>query len=255
MNLFQRIMFIYKHVKCIGLISTVSYLMQRIFRRKLIKVYIKNIKHPIYLRGGSYDTNIFYQIFIEEHLNFYIQKELNTILDLGANIGLSTIYLKNKYPFALVICLEPDPSNFSLLLKNIKKYTSIIALQAGVYSREANLFLLDIGEGEASYQVSLESTDLPIVTTVSCFSLDSIMSNYKLDHIDLVKIDIEGAEEEVLLQNNQWVDNITYMAVEIHESFKPGLYDKIVQKYDSDFIIYPHGEYTIFKKINNSPNI
>ena len=110
-------------------------------------------------------------------------------------------------------------------------YNSIIALQAGIYSRDANLFLLDVGEGEASYQVSLESNSLPIITTVSCFSLDSIMSKYKLDHIDLVKIDIEGAEEEVLLHNNKWVNNISYMSVEIHESFKPGLYDQIVQKY------------------------
>lgn len=70
MTLSGRIIFIYRHLKCIGLFPTASYFLQRIFRKKLIKVSIKNIKYPVYLRGESYDTNIFYQIFIEENLNF-----------------------------------------------------------------------------------------------------------------------------------------------------------------------------------------
>src|ERR1017187_9470955 len=80
-----------------------------------------------YLRKYSRDLLIFNQFFIDKKSFQYLDKnDLNLlkqskyIIDAGANIGFSVLYFLIYFPNAKVICIEPEESNFNLLLKNLE---------------------------------------------------------------------------------------------------------------------------------------
>jgi len=88
------------------------------------KLNIPNIQHPINLRKNTSDLPTFLQVFIDREykINFDNPK---VIFDCGANIGLFAIQIKNEFPDAQVICVEPDPENFNQLQKNLAAYDGI----------------------------------------------------------------------------------------------------------------------------------
>ncbi len=257
MNIKNRFKYIIRHIDNIGFFPTLSYFIQRIILKKnqFIRLKIRNIQYPVYLRCGTYDINIFYQIFISKELDFPIEKDLSSIFDLGANIGLSSVFLINKYPNSKILSVEPDLDNYNILQKNVKKYSSILTLNAAIYSSDSLLKLVDVGEGEASYQIK-ESYELneyhKVLSSVKCYSISSLMRQFGFISLDLVKMDIEGAEKKCLLGTNDWINNVSICAVEIHETLNPGITSRIIGALQSKFDFYLHGEYFVFsnKEVN-----
>src|SRR5689334_7465356 len=95
----------------LGFCATISYFIQRLFlgKGKLIQLRLPGFTNKIYLRNKSFDTNIFFQIFIKEELGFVnsLNFPIESIIDAGANVGLSSIYLKKRFPTATLISIEP----------------------------------------------------------------------------------------------------------------------------------------------------
>jgi len=85
----------------------------------LIKVRIKKIKAPFFLRLKTTDLPTFDQVFFYKEYDFDTAKSPNIIIDAGANIGLAAIYFANRYPNAKIIALEPEQSNFRILKENV----------------------------------------------------------------------------------------------------------------------------------------
>ena len=77
-----------------------------------------------------------------------------TIVDAGAYTGFSAIYFAEKYPAAKVLALEPDPSNFALLVRNARPYSNIVPLQQALWSRDGSLELQDPGTGHWGFYVA-----------------------------------------------------------------------------------------------------
>lgn len=227
-----------------------SYLLQRILKRRgsLLHVRVKNIRHPLYLRNGSYDIHVFYQIFVRREFDMEMHGEVKTILDLGGNIGLASIFFANRFPDANIVSVEPDQGNFRLLTQNVEKYPLIRAMNKAVFSKDCTMYLVDTGDGEASYQVTEHSTGQTVLGTVNCLSVPSIMQTHGFRQVDVIKMDIEGSEEATLLENSGWTANARIVMVEIHEQFKPGLYNRICDHLTSGFRISQHGEYTLFER-------
>lgn len=82
--------------------------------------------------------------------------------------------------------------------------------------------------------------------------MSSIMQDWGKTNIDIVKLDIEGSEEQVILEDkSNWPQKAKTIFVEIHDNLKPGLTEKIVAKLQADFNFHKNGEYMVFtKKIN-----
>lgn len=76
----------------------------------------------IRLRRGSTDFNVLEEIFVTRVYGRFAGLLANsgTILDLGANVGLSTIFLARAAPKAVVVAVEPDRGNFEMLVENIR---------------------------------------------------------------------------------------------------------------------------------------
>lgn len=171
----------------------------------------------VFLRPGTTDQDVFDQIFISRDYALDLGDPL-FIVDAGAHIGLSSVFFASKYPSATVVAIEPEPSNFKMLLMNTRDYPNIRPIQAGLWSRKTHLRIQDSSVETWSFRVS----ECPSGDGIPAIGIEDIIADFKVGQIDVLKIDIEGSEVEVLSHNNSWIDNVRVLIVELHDRFQPG---------------------------------
>jgi FkbM family methyltransferase len=209
----------------------------------------------ITLRKNTSDFQVFHQIMVDQEylaVNNLLKKyqiNLKTMVDCGANIGLSSLYFKSIYPDALVISLEPDQENVKQIEKNINlnKFRGIHCLNKGVWSSNSPLLLKkDFRDGNY-WSFYVEEAPMGIKPDVEGIDLKTIIRNYQLKTIDLLKIDIEGGERYLFDDKYDltYVLQITNcIAIEIHDEFQIRDYIYSILK-ENDFIISESKELTI----------
>lgn len=192
----------------------------------LIKVKRENIKFPFYLRSGTSDVPTFDQIFIDEEYNFESLNKPKVIVDAGANVGLASIYFANKFPDAKIISIEPERSNFELLEKNTSPYPNITCIHAALWNQNKKINLIDPGLGKWGFMTeesgSSEKSSASDHGLVDAITVEKIVQQFKLSSIDILKIDIEGAEREVFKDSSPWLEKINSIIIELHDRMKPG---------------------------------
>lgn len=251
----NRILSLTKHIKNLGIISTLVYLLQRLLCKKenLIRVKVPGLKYHILLRNKTYDTHIFHQIFIREEVDFNIKVTNGIIIDCGANIGLATLYFKKRFPMSKIYALEPESSNFELLKRNTERHNDVVPIHAAVWDKDGKVGVIDTGGGKASF-ITQNSDDHKgeLIEEIRAMTMDSIINEIHSDkRIDLLKIDIEGSEFEIFKELNIfWIERIENLAIEIHENLRPGVTDIIQKRLSDSFFSERIGEYTLFKRRN-----
>jgi FkbM family methyltransferase len=169
-------------------------------------------------------------LFMTNHENeimeYFIPNEGDTVVDVGAHIGLYTLIAAKKVgPSGKVIAIEPDPENFKILKKNIllNRLMNVEALQCAVYStkEKVKLFLPEIEGGRTIFNTVMQDrarTSTENFIEVEANTLDDILESINIREVNWIKIDVEGAELEVLkgavntLSSNK---NIS-LVIEIH---------------------------------------
>lgn len=149
--------------------------------------------------GDSYEllSFLFYELFIIEEYYFESFRKDPLIYDCGSNIGFSILYFKWLYPNAVIHAFEPQPVAFEFLQKNV------------VNNRLENVFLHNIAlsnqEGTIEFFLPNGKVSLMASTLNERLDSDKILvkceplSNYIKDSdIDVLKIDVEGAEKEII---------------------------------------------------------
>lgn len=129
------------------------------------------------------------------------------ICDLGANIGFTMLDYRLSYPDARIVGVELDPENAALAEVNSGEIlTAAINDLAGtvVYDRSAEAYAFSIGAGESVAQA---------------ITIDQAYEHFSLSRVDLLKMDIEGAEEAVLSAGGGWVDRTDRILVEVHPPY------------------------------------
>jgi FkbM family methyltransferase len=134
------------------------------------------------------------------------------ILDAGANIGLSVLYFKQLYPNCQITAFEPDSKVFAVLQQNIRsaKLSDVTLINKAVWSSETVLqFMSEGADGGRMVQLEPETPLLINVETVR-------LRDYLDQPIDFLKIDIEGAETEVLQDCRDLLHHVNCLFVEYH---------------------------------------
>jgi FkbM family methyltransferase len=153
------------------------------------------------------------EIFIEE---VYMQKlrERPYIIDCGANIGLSVIYMKRLYPDAEIVAFEPDEVNFKLLEKNISSFglDHVTLRKEAVWTENTILQFAD--EGSMSSRIDDGSGKKTI--PVRAIRLKDFLTT----SVDFLKIDIEGAEFQVMKDITDQLGFVNNLFLEYHGSFE-----------------------------------
>jgi len=129
------------------------------------------------------------------YLKKYNLKKDDVVIDIGANVGIFTLKVaKTIGRDGLCIAIEPDLSNFKLLEENTNKYNNVIRLQKAIGNKEGyvKLYL------KTSLEHSIKRDYGMGYIICKMETLDQIVEKLNLQKIDFIKIDVEGAEVEVL---------------------------------------------------------
>lgn len=172
----------------------------------------------IVLRPNTSDIGVFEQIFINEEYSYTLDAEPDVIIDAGANIGLASIFFSIMYPKAKIIAIEPESSNFALLQENVKNYPNVVCEKAGLWNKNTSLKISNPDKQKHSFKVE-ESTDPEALIAVT---IDELMKKYHVPYIDILKIDIEGAEKELFSDHPDWIRKIGMIVIELHDKHKVG---------------------------------
>jgi len=166
---------------------------------------------------------IYKAIFEEEDYNFITTNPSPRIIDAGSHIGIAALYFKRRYPTAQVVCFEPNPTTFKLLEKNISqnRLEDITLVNAAVATAKGKIkFYVSKDEqmpwtwGDSAAMnkwVSDETTKTIKVNSVR-------LSEYINQEVDLLKLDVEGSEEEVLKEAEEKLINVKQIFMEFHGS-------------------------------------
>jgi len=148
------------------------------------------------------------------------------IIDAGGYIGTAAIKLARMYPEATVVTIEPSQENFRILSQNIRRFPNIVALQAALVSaNRASVRLSNRGTGPWGYTIIEEPEDRPdagFLETVSTVTLKEITEKHGGSAIGIAKIDIEGAEKELFLSDDEELRKATVIFVELHDRIVAG---------------------------------
>jgi FkbM family methyltransferase len=139
------------------------------------------------------------------------------ILDLGANIGMATLFLTTQFPDAEIASVEPFPGNLAILRENVRLNqirSTIFAGAVGVSSGEAELSVGNVADAVSLVPASDAGRQTKL--RVKQFSVDEIMDQLHWTQIDLLKIDIEGYEKTLFKSNNAWLGRVNQIVGEAH---------------------------------------
>jgi FkbM family methyltransferase len=150
------------------------------------------------------------ELFKQDMYKFETDKENPLIIDCGANLGMSVIYFKNLYPHSKIIAFEADEYIFEFLNKNIESFEYVELINKAVWNK--NDVLSFIVEGGAGGRLE-NKTQNGIYKDVTCIRLRDYLVNNK---VDFLKLDIEGAEYEVLEDCKDLLFNIEFIFIEYH---------------------------------------
>ncbi len=151
------------------------------------------------------------EIFVDEIYKFTSDKENPYIIDCGANMGLSILYFKKLYPKSKIICFEPDEKTFKILKKNTLEFSDSVELfKEAVWTEDSDLTFYSEGSLAGSTIVDFSNKNEKITVKAIDFK------KYLNKKIDFLKIDIEGAENEVIFDIKGHLDNVNKLFLEYH---------------------------------------
>ena len=158
-------------------------------------------------------TAMYEEIFFKNVYTFSSEKTSPFIIDCGANIGVSVLYFKTLYPQSEIIAFEPDKNIFNYLKKNINsfKHENVTLINSGVWIEEKELeFHFEGADAGRIVNQKLESNHY-----VDKIKVEKL-SKYIGKEVDFLKIDIEGAELEVLKEIEQKLHFVNNIFIEYH---------------------------------------
>ncbi|MFQ5698531.1 MAG: FkbM family methyltransferase [Myxococcota bacterium] len=157
---------------------------------------------PLYLRGGHTDFHIFHRIFLrdEYRLDAVAVGAWSCVVDLGANVGL---FSARAAPLAQrVIAYEPHAGNFACLERNLAGRPNVVRVQAAVAGTAGTLRLHHPEhEGLSGIYSAYREEGRHLSSRfeeVRAETLDQLFESHGIEVCDLLKIDVEGAEYEIL---------------------------------------------------------
>jgi len=204
---------------------------------------IEGLKYPVILRQNTLDKfvaneifeNKFYDVSMKNsrHYDNYVEeynvRKPKYIIDAGGNIGLAAIFFAVNYPDAQIITIEPDSDNYFLLCENVKYYKNIRTINGAVWDKQTEVCISnrkqavwDNGTLNAGKYI-VDEAEISNERYVPAFTVDYLIEKYGIDTIDILKMDVEGAEREIFSGGHEkWLPKVKILVIEHHDFYKPG---------------------------------
>jgi FkbM family methyltransferase len=209
------------------------------------------------LRKNSTDLLAYHQIFTFKEYDMDLGFTPKFIIDAGANIGLAAVFFSKKFPEAKIVSIEPEQNNFSILLRNTKSLKNVTSIKKALSNiADITIDVVDKGFGNWGFVTQNQNQNVndnsKIIDSVVTITIDQILLDYNLNHIDLLKIDIEGGEKQLFECNYEnWLPKTKCIIIELHDGITIGSsrsFFNAISRYD--FSYFNRGENLFF--MNNA---
>ena len=206
-------------------------------------------------KKSSSDIQVFSQVFAKKEYETLVKTILETdkgadirfIIDAGANIGFTSLYLQQFFPEAFFFIIEPDEKNMEQVKKNfgLNNVVNAELHLAGAWSSDCWLQINKDTDGGREWSYYVTVSDKP--TDLKGISLSALLNKSDFPLIDILKIDIEGGEKE-LFKNKEHISPVLqktrFLAMEIHDHLADREYILSILK-KNNFTWHHNGELTI----------
>jgi FkbM family methyltransferase len=199
---------------------------------KLAKLVFKG--HTIAIRKGTPDLGVAVSCMNGE---FEILRHLlaenydGIIVDAGGYIGTATIALKDIFPSAKLIVIEPSSENIAVLRQNVANLHNVEVIHGALLGTpETSIRLNNRETGECGFSVVANPNDnqrAPFLEETPAFRLSDLVKEE--EKIGLLKLDIEGSEFSLFEHDIETLRNIDVVFAELHDRIIPGCMDKFVE--------------------------
>ena len=191
--------------------------------------------------SNDYDLTFLkrYDELLEKYNSILSQNKTPLIIDCGANIGLSALHFASVFPNSIVVAIEPERNNFFMMEKNCKDFQNIEFLNKAVGSAEGFVSIDNDQVNNNAFRTSRNENEIGDIEIVS---INSILSSRNELIPFLVKIDIEGFEDDLFSNNTEWVEKFPLLIIETHDWMLPKQANshnflKVISEQQRDFIL------------------
>lgn len=245
-------------IRIVGYLNSGIRILSYIDGNFLIEYKINGVSTKSYIRNKTSDSDTFRGVILWGEYNSlldYKENNLKYIIDAGANIGFTSLFLNRHFADASIVAIEPDNGNFKIFEKNIEinKIQNIIPLKRALWVNNDSLEITnDFADGR-EWSLQVKKAENKMNLQVNGITLNQIMEMHNFPYIDILKIDIEGAERE-LFHDDDFLEviknKVKRMIIEIH--YKDELLDLIYSKMEKcGFEGKEIDEVTLFNKVKN----
>jgi len=139
---------------------------------------------------------------------------VRVIVDCGANIGITSLFLAARYPCAKILSVEPHPENFALLKTNVETVPRILPIRACITGTPQSTVRFTADQAAWGNRIATDSHGI----LIPAITIDELCEQNGIEKIDLLKLDIEGAEKQVL-ENGTFLARTEHIIVELHGEY------------------------------------
>jgi FkbM family methyltransferase len=211
----------------------------------LFKVRAKApISQDIHLRRSGSDLLTFQEVIVEEVYKPVLEalSSCHTLMDLGANVGLATLYISSRYPGCRCFCVEPNPETFDVLRKNLAGRDAIAHLGAVWSSATTVTPVCDADH------YSMATVACAPGATISALPVQQVIEKSGFTSIDLLKVDVEGAEVELFKGDLSWLSRVRAIAIEFHNGSRAAIrFDEVMRQ--NGYTVSDHGHTVLAVKV------
>jgi FkbM family methyltransferase len=177
---------------------------------------------PLHLRPGTADVAVVRNLAVTEpHLppDDFVPADVALVWDLGAHIGVAAVDYAVRWPRARVVAVELEPANAALLRRNLSAFGDRCDVVEGAVWPEDGTVTIP---GESSIDTNAFAVSENGGREARAISLASLLGRAGDGaSVDLVKLDVEGAERRILRENTGWAERVRTMLVEVHDDYTP----------------------------------
>jgi FkbM family methyltransferase len=175
------------------------------------------LRYPLRLRARSSDPQIFRQIMIEDEYRVLAGLSIKHIIDLGANVGIASAYFLSRFPKAKVLAVEPDPETVEACRINLAPYDGRVQVLHGAAWSKRTVLMLQRRTCAANTTVNENVRTESDRIAIEGWDIGSLIALSGFDSIDLLKIDIEGAERYIFSdESREWLRLVKNISIELH---------------------------------------
>lgn len=187
------------------------------FGSRLQRIWIRSMGRSFWFRGRQDRKTLHVLYSANYHVLDNDTNPIRYIVDGGANIGDQTLRFRHFYPAARIVAIEPEPENFAVLTRNFADDEMVDLVQAAVWDRSGEVGIT-FSDSSVSHAVSGSDTG----RTVGAVTIPELMERFSLPRIDILKLDVEGAEVEIFNSAQEWCHLVNSVIVEPHDRMRGG---------------------------------